>query len=589
MTHDPLSAPPPAATIGPVAVLGAGINGCAVARELAINGVPVWLIDTHDIAFGATARSSRLIHGGLRYLEYRDFSLVRESLAERERLLQTAPHFVTPLRLRIPVNGLFGGLWAGALKFSGLATTSLGQSFARSSARSVRGMLAVSFGLEMYDWLSGASSLPSHRVHRASGVPGLARDKQWVCEYSDCQMLYPERFVLALLADAQRAAAVYQRAFEVRLGRRVQCDGELLRLTPTRDSSGDRETLAPSYIINATGAWGDATLSALGSPSERPLLAGTKGSHLFSNSPALKTALDGFGIYAEANDGRLVFILPCGDGTLMGTTDETFHGDPGTATATPSDISYLLNMVNSVFPQISLSESDIEMHHAGVRPLPNISAQSTAAIPRGHSIVPTSLNGLPLVTLVGGKLTTCRALAEEVTDLVLKRLNLSRRESSLRRLVPGAEGFPINEQERQRVFAELGRRYRLSPQQVAIVWRLIGNRFSEVFPADDGSAREVINQEPRASLPGTSIPLDFVRWSLHREWAFTLDDLVERRLMLIFQPQLSLITLRALAVELVAADRLAPEAVSRTVAATCERLRAVYGKRVRQDDEETTR
>lgn len=580
MTHDPLSAPPPAATVGPVAVLGAGINGCAVARELAINGVPVWLIDAHDIAFGATARSSRLIHGGLRYLEYRDFALVRESLTERERLLQTAPHFVTPLRLRIPVHGLFGGLWAGALKFSGLATTSFGQSLTPSSSRSVRGMLAVSFGLEMYDWLSGASSLPGHRVRRASSVSGLARDKQWVCEYSDCQMLCPERFVLALLADAERAATVYQRAFEVRLGRRVHCEGAVLRLTPHAGRTGNEETLAPSFVINATGAWGDETLSTLGQRAEQPLFAGTKGAHLFSTSPALRAALDGFGIYAEARDGRLIFILPCGDGTLIGTTDEAFSGDPGTATATPSDISYLLEMVNSVFPQIQLHESDIEMHHAGVRPLPNVSTQSTAAIPRGHSMMPTSLNGLPLVTLIGGKLTTCRALAEEVTDVVLKRLSLPRRESSLRRLIPGAEGFPVDEQARQRAFTDLGRRYRLSLQQVAVVWRLIGNRFSEVFPTDDGSAREVIDQEPRASLPGTSIPLDFVRWSLRHEWAFTLDDLVERRLMLIFQPQLSRSTLHALAVELVATDRLDPHAVESTIATTCERLLTVYGKRV---------
>ncbi len=580
MTHDPLAAPPPAANIGPVAVLGAGINGCAVARELAINGVPVWLIDAHDIAYGATARSSRLIHGGLRYLEYRDFSLVRESLSERERLLKTAPQFVTPLRLRIPVPRLLGGLLAGALKFSGLAQTAVGQQLAPSPSSSVRGMLAVSFGLEMYDWLAGSSSLPGHRVQRASVVPGLSPQMQWVCEYSDCQMNYPERFVLALLADAERAAMTYQRAFEVRLHRRVQIEGATLRLSPAKSSPRDSETLAPSYVINATGAWGDDTLQTLGAAASPPLLTGTKGTHLFTLSPRLKELLQGFGIYAEASDGRLVFVLPCDEGTLIGTTDEAFKGDPGTATATPTETAYLLSMVNSLFPQLRLTESDINMQHAGVRPLPNIAKGSNAAIPRGHSIVPTTINGVPLVTLVGGKLTTCRALAEEVTDIVLKRLSFQRRESSIRRLVPGAEGFPPNEQEQQRLHAELSRRYRLSLQQVGVVWRLIGNRFSEVFPTDTGIAREIVEQEPRPSLFGTSIPLDFVRWTIRREWATCLEDLVERRLMLIFHPRLARQTLHALAVELVTVDRLAPELVEAEIEACISRLKSVYGKEV---------
>lgn len=573
--------------VSPVAILGAGINGCAVARELAINGVPVWLIDTHDIAYGATARSSRLIHGGLRYLEYRDFALVRESLAERERLLKTAPQFVTPLRLRIPVNRLWGGLWAGALKFSGLAKTSFGQSLLPSSSASVRGMLAVSFGLEIYDWLAGQSSLPGHRVMRASNAPGLAREMEWICEYSDCQMLYPERFVLGLLADGQRAASVYQRDFEVRVGHAASCTEDLLRLTPQTAAPQDQgveERLEPSFIINATGAWGDETLRSLGR-TESALFAGTKGTHLYAHSPTLKAALSGYGVYAEANDGRLVFILPCGDGTLIGTTDEVFQGDPGSAVATPDDVSYLLAMVNSVFPDVGLKESDIEMHHAGVRPLPNVASSSTSAIPRGHSIVPTTLNGIPALTLVGGKLTTCRALAAEVTDIVLQRLGLPRRESSIRRLVPGAEAFPTDEEERRQHFKDLAKRYRLTPQQVACVWSFIGNRFGEVFAPINVLPTDRDDDSTRPSLIGTDIPLEFVRWSIKQEWARTLDDLVERRLMLIFRSKLTLETLRALANELVSANLLALSEVEATIASTRDRLRAIYGKRVEDGEE----
>ncbi len=568
--------------VSPVVILGAGINGCAVARELAINGVPVWLIDSHDIAYGATARSSRLIHGGLRYLEYRDFALVRESLAERERLLKTAPQFVTPLRLRIPVNGLWGGLWSGALKFSGLSGTALGQRLLPSRSASVRGMLAVSFGLEIYDWLAGRSSLPGHRVLRADHSSGLASEKRWLCEYSDCQMLYPERFVLALLADGQRAASVYQRDFEIRLGNTVSCTEGALRVSPNGAALAGQlaaERLEPSFIINATGAWGDATLQSLGQP-ESSLFAGTKGTHLYSHSPALKEALSGYGVYAEANDGRLVFILPCGDGTLIGTTDELFEGNPGAATATPSDISYLLSMVNDIFPKVALSESDVEMHHAGVRPLPNVASSTTSAIPRGHSIEPTTLQGIPALTLVGGKLTTCRALAAEVTDIVLQRLGLPRRESSHHRLVPGAEAFPSNEQERRRLFEGLARNYQLSPQQVASVWSFVGNRFGEIFTPASTSPANRDDDSVRPSLIGTHIPIEFVRWSIQTEWAQTLDDLVERRLLLIFERDLSIQTLRALANELVAANKIFPSDVEAAIAATQNRLHAVYGKRV---------
>ena len=151
----------------PVLILGAGINGAAVARELAINGIPVCMVDTGDVAGGATSRSSRLIHGGLRYLEYRDTALVRESLLERERLLKVAPHFVKPLRLTIPVERRFGGLWAGFLRFSGLTQTTLGQTLLKFG-RGPRGLLAIKTGLSMYDCLARSDSLPTHRIESAT-------------------------------------------------------------------------------------------------------------------------------------------------------------------------------------------------------------------------------------------------------------------------------------------------------------------------------------------------------------------------------------------------------------------------------------
>src|SRR2546423_8424573 len=185
----------------PVLVLGGGINGAAAARELVLNGVPVWLVDTADLASGATAYSSRLIHGGLRYLEFAEFSLVKESLDERARLLRLAPHLVKPLRLFIPVRNSWGGLTQSATKFLGLPL---------KSKQSVhRGLRVVQVGLWLYDRYASDGSLPPRSLHQPGeeGVPAVRRDiAQRLWAYSDAQIIYPERLVIDFLADARQLA-----------------------------------------------------------------------------------------------------------------------------------------------------------------------------------------------------------------------------------------------------------------------------------------------------------------------------------------------------------------------------------------------
>src|SRR5262245_53690170 len=188
----------------PVLILGAGINGAALARELVLNGVPVWVVDTADIASGATAYSSRLIHGGLRYLEYGEFDLVRESLAERTRLLRLAPQFVRPLRLFIPVRGRWSGLWAAARRFLHLRPATSG------GASGSRGLWLVRTGLWMYDRFARDPLLPERAMYRADDPRAPAVDLEtfrWECAYSDAAIQFPERFVVALLQDARLEAA----------------------------------------------------------------------------------------------------------------------------------------------------------------------------------------------------------------------------------------------------------------------------------------------------------------------------------------------------------------------------------------------
>jgi glycerol-3-phosphate dehydrogenase len=580
--------------VKPVLILGAGINGAAVARDLAINGIPVCIVDTGDVARGATSRSSRLIHGGLRYLEYRDTDLVRESLRERERLLTLAPHFVKPLRLTIPVDRQTGGLWAGFLRFSGLAGTSIGQTLLKIG-RGPRGLLAIRAGLALYDRLAHSDVLPGHEIrvcHDASSSPPPDADKRgsgprlsprrfrWQCSYSDAQIEFPERFVLALLEDGRRAAEQTGTRFDVLPYHQATASEteSMVRIEPLNETSWNDEpaaphTITPSAIINATGAWGDRTLEALGLR-ERQLFAGTKGSHLFTNHPSLITALNGNGIYAEADDGRLIFILPCAAGVLIGTTDDPYAGDPGDAVSTPADVDYLLEMVNDVFPEVHLTVDQINMHHAGVRPLPNSEGRSTSAIPRGHSIEETVLNGVPVLTLVGGKLTTCRSLAEQVCSIVCTNLSRQRTHETADRLIPGAENIPSAmplEQHHRLLAAKHG----LSIAQVQALWKLVGNRFDEIFPhgrADD-----------HQSITGTLVPQSFVRWSIDREWCTKLDDLVERRLMLIFESRLRRDTLRELGESLVNAGRLDESQLESEVDRLCDHLQKFYGKTIDPD------
>src|SRR5688572_3873967 len=184
-----------------VLILGAGINGAALARELVLNGLSVCVVDKADIASGATARSSRLIHGGLRYLEHGEFDLVRESLGERTRLLRLAPQFVQPLRLLIPVRTRFTGVPTAAGRFFGWQPGRL------SRQPTTRGLWLVRMGLRLYDAYAKDAVLPRHRAHR-TGQPGTVpvnREKyRWQCSYYDAQIPFPERFVLAMLQDARQ-------------------------------------------------------------------------------------------------------------------------------------------------------------------------------------------------------------------------------------------------------------------------------------------------------------------------------------------------------------------------------------------------
>lgn len=546
----------------PVVILGAGVNGAALARELVLNRVPVILVDNSDIASGTTAYSSRLIHGGLRYLEHAEFSLVFESLAERQRLLTLAPQFVQPLELQIPVSQRGGGWLPAIRRFAGLG----------SGPARPRGLRLIRTGLRMYDQLARDRQLPRHRVLTSGTPEAVPVDSgrfPWLCAYWDAQMIYPERFVVALLDDARQAAREIGVEFSLYTYHQVlRTEKGLAIFAAGREPSDAERVVEAAAVVNATGAWVDQTLRTLDVAAERKI-GGTKGSHFVSFNQPLREALSGRGLYAEAQDGRPVFVLPFGSAVLVGTTDLPFEGDPARAVASDEELDYLLALVRELLPQIPLERSDIHLHYAGVRPLPHSRRRRPGAITRRHWVDKRQEGTLPVFSLIGGKLTTCRSLAEQAAGDVLDTLGWPRVGDSKQRIVPGAENYPPLDQVGEAYLGLLARQTGWTLPQVRCVWPLLGTRTMQVL----ASARGVGKQ----NVQGTDLPLAVARWAIENEWASHLNDLVERRLMLLYHPRLSRASLEQLAQLLVATGKLPREAAAAEVESSLTRLKSHYG------------
>lgn len=550
----------------PVLILGAGINGCALARELALNGIPVWVVDSGDIASGATSGSSRLIHGGLRYLEYGEFDLVKESLAERSRLLRLAPQFVRPLKLWIPAGSRFGGTLAAIGRFFGWSW------WPWKASAPGRGITLVRAGLSFYDAYAQDPLVPKHtrQAVGSRGAPPVDPQKyRWLAAYYDAQIVFPERLTVAMLADAEQLAATQGVDFRVLNYSEARLTGDTVEIRSTIDAAGPIETIRPAAIVNATGAWVDETLARLHVPAER-LMGGTKGSHLFTAHQPLRQALGGEGIYAEAADGRPIFITPLADTILIGTTDERFDGPPQDALTTAAERDYLLEAVNAILPDVRLSASDVDFHYCAVRPLPYVRAASTGAVTRRHWLVEQSGLAMPFFSVVGGKLTTMRSLAQEAAALVLAHLERSPSATSADRRFPGAEDYPVDAAALEARQAALAARSGFSGASVAAAWALYGT-ICERLLADAGS---------RDVLAGGSLPIAIAQHAIRREWAMTLADLVERRLMLLYDQRLTRDALVELAKLLAAEGRLPPSEIDAAVTAEVDRLAARYGKRI---------
>ncbi|MCA9007819.1 MAG: FAD-dependent oxidoreductase, partial [Planctomycetaceae bacterium] len=387
----------------------------------------------------------------------------------------------------------------------------------------------------------------------------------------DAQMRFPERFVVALLHDCQKIARQKGLEFELLTYHQLSLQNRNAQLTSLLNPGFNHELFVPKVIINASGACGDLTLQQVDVPSPR-LMGGTKGSHIITFNQKLREALGEQAIYSEASDGRLVFILPFENSTLIGTTDVRVEGNPLDVTASPEELDYLVGMVNMVFPQVGLTSDDINFHYSGVRPLPYQPEGKAASISRDHSIKEYEGPSGWIVTLVGGKLTSWRAFAEKVTDRILKKLGKSYHSESKTRLIPGAEHYPQTPDILKAEQDRLAEKYQQSLASIQTLWTLQGTMIEEILDSLPDLSTEL--------LPGTSIPRQYVLWTINNEWGETVGDLVERRLMLIFDENLQAATLQALAECLVETGKLDATQIPATLESYRAHLQKFYGKAV---------
>ena len=475
-----------------VVVVGGGINGAGIARDAALRGLRVLLLEKNDFGSGTSSWSSRLIHGGLRYLEYLEFPLVFESLHERRRLRQLALHLVKRLRLNIPIY-----------------------------EQSRRSKLIVRLGMIAYDLLSIGKNIPRHKMlsrdELIEAEPGILQEGlRGAAQYYDAQVTFAERLVLENVVGAKEAGADV-RNYCSAIGINVS-QGKVQSIHFLGEGSEQETEVTTGLVVNAAGPWVDRVLATVNREFPR-FMGGTKGSHIvvgrFDGAP-------GNALYVEAAaDGRPFFIIPWNGQYLIGTTDIRYHGDPADVAASEEEIRYLLDETNRVFPGAKLTFQDIHFAYAGVRPLPHRKKGPESAITRKHIIKKHGRVAKGLISIIGGKLTTYRNLAEHVVDLVvrLSKSDASRCETRSKPL-PGAIG--INEA-RQKLSALNC----LSDRGVERLISIYGGRASQIADLTSEHSQLATSLDDEQTVLAAEVV-----FAMRHEFAVNLTDIVHRRLMI---------------------------------------------------------
>ena len=475
-----------------IVVIGGGINGAAIARDAALRGLSVLLLEKNDFGSGTSSYSSRLIHGGLRYLEYAEFPLVFESLHERRRLLELAPHLVRQLCINVPVY-----------------------------KSSKRGLWLVRLGMFFYGLLSIGKVVPGHRMlssaSLAEELPGLSSaGLLGGAQYFDAQVTFAERLVVENVVSAANAGATVKNYSPV-IGLNVR-NNKLQSVDYVDHESGEEMEVRATVVVNAAGPWVDQVLATVNRELPK-YMGGTKGSHIvvpiFAGAPQCA-------VYAEAgSDSRPFFIIPWNHQVLIGTTDIRYSGDPASASASDAEIDYLLAETNRLFPQAQLEREHIHYSYAGVRPLPKRESGPESAITRKHIIKKHRVLARGLVSIIGGKLTTYRNLAEQTVNYVNKKTGLKGLPCNTRTLpLPGATDI-------DEARTSLDEIEGLSAEGKDRLLGIYGGRASDVVKLANSRSE----MSGFVDLEKTVLVAE-VFFALRHEFAVTLIDIVYRRMML---------------------------------------------------------
>ncbi len=501
-------------------VVGGGINGISTFRELALQGVRVLLVDRGDFCGACSSAPSRMIHGGLRYLENGEIALVRESLRERDALLRNAPHFVRPLPTTVPIQHVFSGLLNSAFGVLRLR-----------SQPAERGALAVKTGLAFYDFLSRERrTMPRHvfrgRDATAALWPDLPPSARFSATYHDAWISHPERLGIELILDG---LAADPRALAINHLDATRREGGRLVLADTL--GGAEFAVTADLIVNATGAWLDETNAALATDGNRPtpFVGGTKGSHLILDHPGLLRALNGHMIYFENLDGRVCILFPYLGRVLLGSTDIRVD-KPGDVRCEDDEVDYILKSLSYVFPGIAVRPEDIVYRYSGVRPLPRSEASFTGRISRDHFVA--EIDGKPpTLCLVGGKWTTFRAFGEQAADRALAILGMTRKTGTEDRQIGGGVGFPLDDAGREALVARLATEFGVTAPRAAHAVSHYG--------ANAPAILAFCRSRPDDPLPGTCYTEAEMRYLIRHEYPRSLGDLLQRRMSVAITGSLS--------------------------------------------------
>lgn len=466
-----------------VVIIGGGINGAAIARECARAQRRVLLLEQDDFGSGTSSRSTRIIHGGLRYLEHGEIGLVRESLRERERLLRETPNLVRTREFLL----------------------ALGKHSRRSA-------LEIRLGLWLYRRLGGGSARSSKpKLERARFEQLLDSGQRWsIFSFEDAQCEFPERLIAEWVGEAAAAGAVVRNHSRVLA---VDVVGVRAMGVLVRDLlSGKDEHVKAGWVVNASGPWADRVCQRSGIKTRTPMIGGVRGSHIVL--PTFRGAPEA-AVFTEAVDGRPIFVIPWNGQLLVGTTEVPDNGDPGKSQPSLEEIDYLLKSLRTLLPKASFSAADIRYAFAGVRPLPFVAKKSPASITRRHFLHDHSKEGVhQMISIIGGKLTTAAELGRQCA----RKLGMKVPEPRGAAVLPDADATLDD------FIAEVAGAAGISEDSAEGIAEWYGSKSLEVAQLARGS----VEMKGRLCTHTSHIVAE-AAYALHHEYAVTLGDILLRR------------------------------------------------------------